>query len=189
MTSGAPSWPRSTPVENVQATCSLPTLSALICLSCRVAVIGVIARRHDPFFGVLRHLDQFVIGVGGPCGEDRRSAKTSCKQEIAHRESSLRYRRGLTDARPQRAARRHPFHGKSFRQRVTASARHRGTPVPRLSLRKKRQRSRLTDALEAGNRTKSTLAFFGPQQQKQCSNLLVGRESLLRWRAVLRHEP
>ena len=30
MTSGPPSWPRSTPVENVQATCSLPTLAALI---------------------------------------------------------------------------------------------------------------------------------------------------------------
>ena len=26
MTSGSPSWPRSTPVENVHATCSLPTL-------------------------------------------------------------------------------------------------------------------------------------------------------------------
>src|SRR5215475_4976609 len=32
MISGPPSWPRSTPVENVHATCSLPTLPALICL-------------------------------------------------------------------------------------------------------------------------------------------------------------
>ena len=33
MTSGEPSWPRSTPVDMVHATCSLPTLLALICLS------------------------------------------------------------------------------------------------------------------------------------------------------------
>src|SRR6266699_3950182 len=32
ITSGAPSWPRSTPVEKVHATCSLPTLPELICL-------------------------------------------------------------------------------------------------------------------------------------------------------------
>ena len=30
MTSGEPSWPRSTPVENVQATCRSPTFSLLI---------------------------------------------------------------------------------------------------------------------------------------------------------------
>src|SRR3954469_9673555 len=33
ITSGEPSWPRSTPVEKVQATCSLLTLPVLICLS------------------------------------------------------------------------------------------------------------------------------------------------------------
>ena len=33
MTSGAPSWPRKTPVENVHAGASLRTFSALICLS------------------------------------------------------------------------------------------------------------------------------------------------------------
>src|SRR6266436_7119575 len=33
MTSGPPSWPRSTPVENVHATCNLPTLAAVIWLS------------------------------------------------------------------------------------------------------------------------------------------------------------
>src|SRR5262249_37384773 len=32
-TSGDPSWPRSTPVENIQAPCSLPTFWALICVS------------------------------------------------------------------------------------------------------------------------------------------------------------
>jgi hypothetical protein len=31
ITSGPPSWPRSTPVENVQATRRSPTLSLLIC--------------------------------------------------------------------------------------------------------------------------------------------------------------
>src|SRR6516162_10780652 len=30
MINGPPSWPRSTPVENVQAACNLPTLSELI---------------------------------------------------------------------------------------------------------------------------------------------------------------
>ena len=30
ITSGPPSWPRSTPVENVHATCRSPTLSLLI---------------------------------------------------------------------------------------------------------------------------------------------------------------
>jgi hypothetical protein len=33
ITNGPPSWPRRTPVEKVHATCSLPTLSAVICLS------------------------------------------------------------------------------------------------------------------------------------------------------------
>src|ERR1700739_975684 len=33
ITSGPPSWPRRTPVENVHATCSLPTFWAVICLS------------------------------------------------------------------------------------------------------------------------------------------------------------
>ena len=33
ITSGEPSWPRSTPVENVHATCILPTFRVLICVS------------------------------------------------------------------------------------------------------------------------------------------------------------
>ncbi len=33
ITRGEPSWPRSTPVENVHATCILPTLPVLIWLS------------------------------------------------------------------------------------------------------------------------------------------------------------
>ena len=33
ITSGEPSWPRRTPVEKVHATCILPTLLVLICLS------------------------------------------------------------------------------------------------------------------------------------------------------------
>src|SRR5215469_9296161 len=40
MTSGAPSWPRSTPVENVHATCNLPTLPVLICLSVEYRVLA-----------------------------------------------------------------------------------------------------------------------------------------------------
>src|SRR4051812_6461582 len=32
-TSGEPSWPRSTPVENIQATCILPTFFLLICVN------------------------------------------------------------------------------------------------------------------------------------------------------------
>ena len=34
MTRGEPSWPRSTPVENVQATFRLPTFLVLIWSSC-----------------------------------------------------------------------------------------------------------------------------------------------------------
>src|SRR3954471_7058041 len=33
ITSGDPSWPRSTPVENIHATCILPTFLVLICVS------------------------------------------------------------------------------------------------------------------------------------------------------------
>ena len=48
-------------------------------LKFRVARIGVVARRHYPILWVLRHLIQFVVGIGGACGECRYSAKTGCE--------------------------------------------------------------------------------------------------------------
>jgi hypothetical protein len=40
MISGPPSWPRSTPVEKVQATWSLPTFCALIWFSLEYRVLA-----------------------------------------------------------------------------------------------------------------------------------------------------
>src|SRR5262249_33681642 len=84
------------------------------------ALIGIISCRHYPIFRVLRHSDEFIIGMGGACSEDRYGAEASREQEIAHRnppcDSATVDRRQNTHC----AAGRHPFGGKNFRQRVTA---------------------------------------------------------------------
>ena len=52
--------------------------------------IGVIAGRHDPLFRVLRQLDQFLVRIGRPGGNQRRGAQTSSNEKSTHRLSSLR---------------------------------------------------------------------------------------------------
>ena len=61
-TSGEPSWPRSTPVENVQATFRFLTLSRLIWSSLRIALVGVIAGLQHPLLGFCRLLQHVLVG-------------------------------------------------------------------------------------------------------------------------------
>src|SRR5262249_38145102 len=88
-----------------------------------VALVGIISCRHHPIFWVLRHLDQFIVGISSARSEDRYDAHASGEQEIAHQyppsDSAASDRRKSTRC----AASRHPLDGKSFRQRATA---HRG---------------------------------------------------------------
>ena len=82
--------------------------------------------RHDPIFGIFRHFDESIIGIGGSCGECRNRANgAEFEQQITHRMSSLRrlgdapMRTSPTQAWPLGA---NPCLGTDFRQRVTASA-------------------------------------------------------------------
>jgi hypothetical protein len=45
----------------------------------RVPLIGIVAGRHHPLLGVLRQLDQFVVGGGGTCGDCRHGTNTGCE--------------------------------------------------------------------------------------------------------------
>ena len=69
MMSGPPSWPRNTPVENVHATTQLAGIGRGNLVELRVARIGVVACRHHPILRILRHLDQFFVGIGCTGGE------------------------------------------------------------------------------------------------------------------------
>ncbi len=48
-------------------------------LEFRVTRIGVVAGRHHPLVRVLRHLDQFFVGIGGARAKCRYSDKTGCE--------------------------------------------------------------------------------------------------------------
>ena len=65
MTSGEPSWPRSTPVDIVHATCSLPTLLCIDLLQITVAVVGIVAGLRGPVRGIGDLLIEIGIGKGG----------------------------------------------------------------------------------------------------------------------------
>ena len=78
MTSGAPSWPRRTPVEKVHAGASLWTLSALICLSSEKRRAGEVAARHHPLLRVVLELHQLIVGEGVAGAEKGRRAKQTC---------------------------------------------------------------------------------------------------------------
>ena len=65
ITSGAPSWPRSTPVENVHAGRRFLTLSLLIWLSVAIALVRIVARLHDPLVRVFLQLDQLIVRGAG----------------------------------------------------------------------------------------------------------------------------
>ncbi len=73
-TSGEPSWPRSTPVEKVQATCSLLTLPALILVELRVAArIGVVDGLEDLLGRVGRALQDVFVRQRRDGAEDTRA--------------------------------------------------------------------------------------------------------------------
>ena len=78
ITSGAPSWPRSTPVENVQATCILPTFCVLICVELAVALVVHVAGLHRPLRRVLRLLDHVAVGERGPKRACSRPMRPMC---------------------------------------------------------------------------------------------------------------
>src|SRR5262245_9700400 len=106
-------------------------------LELRVAVVGVISCRHHPIFRVLRHFDEFIVGMSGAHSEDRYGAYASREQEIAHRYPPGDNAAGDRRKSTRSAAGRHPFGGKSIRQRVTAQrgarSRHFLILTPRLA--------------------------------------------------------
>ena len=61
ITSGEPSWPRSTPVEKVQATWRCLTLSLVDLVELRIARVGVVHRLHRVLFRIARGLDHRVV--------------------------------------------------------------------------------------------------------------------------------
>src|SRR5262249_37795362 len=116
---------------------------------------GVISCRHHPLFRVLRHFDEFIVGMSCAHSEDRYGADASREQEIAHRNPPCDNAAGDRRKSTPRAAGRHPFGGKSFRQRVTAQRGAKGTSLSDTyapSGLRIRQDSRYTDVLEAGSR-------------------------------------
>src|SRR6476619_5069630 len=54
-------------------------------LELRVALVGIVSCRHHPIFRVLRHFDEFIVGMSGARSEDSYGAHAGSKQEIAHR--------------------------------------------------------------------------------------------------------
>src|SRR5262249_45947525 len=104
-------------------------------LELRVALVGVISCRHHPIFRVLRHFDEFIVGMSGAHSEDRYGAHASREQEIAHRYPPCDNAAGDRRKSTPSAAGRHPFGGKSFRQRVTANEAQRARRFPILTPR------------------------------------------------------
>src|SRR5262249_28839505 len=98
-------------------------------LELRVTVVGVISCRHHPIFRVLRHSDEFIVGVSRARSEHRYGAEASREQEIAHRYPPCDNAAGDRRKSTRSAAGRHPFGGKSVRQRVTAQRGARGTSL------------------------------------------------------------
>src|SRR5262249_7938784 len=82
------------------------------------ALVGIISCRHHPIFRVLRHSDEFIVGMSGAHSEHRYGAHASREQEIAHRNPPC----GST-----------PIRWEDFRQRVTAQPRRRAALTPRLA--------------------------------------------------------
>src|SRR5262249_44352199 len=104
-----------------------------------------------------------IVGISSARNEDRDGAHAS-EQEIAHRyppcDSTAGERRDGTCC----AASRHPFDGKSFRQRVTAQRSAGLGTYASPKLTRIRQNSRCADVVEAGNRKKPIPAIDRPQE-------------------------
>src|SRR6185437_10584283 len=72
ITSGPPSWPRSTPVENVHATCSFLTLDALIWFSLENRVLALSPCCIAHCFGSLAALSSAASAYASvPCSANR----------------------------------------------------------------------------------------------------------------------
>ena len=79
MTSGAPSWPRSTPVENVHAGRELADVRRVDLIEFGIAGGGEVAARRGPLFGVFLQRRLFVVGVGVVRRAERHGAETRRK--------------------------------------------------------------------------------------------------------------
>src|SRR5262249_53434995 len=78
-----------------------------------------------PIFRVLRHSDEFIVGMSGAHSEDRYGAHASREQEIAHRYPPCDSA-AVTDARVHAGTSGSaPIQWEDFRQRVTAHRRRR----------------------------------------------------------------
>src|SRR5262249_13547151 len=49
-----------------------------------VALVGIISCRHHPIFWVLRHSDEFIVGMSSARTEDRYDPHAGGDQEFAH---------------------------------------------------------------------------------------------------------
>src|SRR5207253_1298684 len=79
----------------------------------RIALVGIISCWHYPIFWVLRHSDQFIVGMSGARGEDRYGTHASREQEIAHRYPPCDSAAGDRRKSTRSATGRHPFDGKT----------------------------------------------------------------------------
>src|SRR5262249_48473211 len=136
-------------------------------LELRVTVVGVISCRHHPIFRVLRHSDEFIVGVSRARSEHRYGAQASREQEIAHRYPPCDNAAGDRRKSTHSAAGRHPFGGKSVRQRVTARRGGRGTSLSNTyappGLRTYVRTPVTPDVLETGSRRKPIPPINRPQ--------------------------
>ena len=103
ITSGPPSWPRSTPVENCQDGRRLRDVVPVDLVQLAVAVVGVVAGRHDPLVRVALQAQQFGVG-GGASGAERQDGRSRQGQSFPICRSLHRRRRGGGSPSPARAA-------------------------------------------------------------------------------------
>src|SRR5712675_735171 len=126
-TSGPPSWPRSTPVENDHATCSLPTFSAVICLSVEWRVLAKSPACITHCLASLESLASSSFADTAPAentaAAERQVVNRILILRIVSSQRLLSSGSADTNAKVGCVQQTRTL-GKSFRQRIKASAKH-----------------------------------------------------------------